>query len=410
MLSRSTIRTSVASALVAIAAVATAAAAPPRAVAANGMDVALGDDAVFLYHAYYHRQRAFEQARSLATTRLHVLLPWYLAVSRKEARRHHPPKHLVYYLHRWDDLIDAAARRGIRVDLVLSGKAPAYAAGNHHIGSRRPDARLFGRFARAMAKHFEGRVERYSIWNEPNYVSWLKPLHDAPRLYRDLYLAGYRAIKQVSPEAQVLIGETSPRNSKGRSWSPLSFLRRVACVDRDYVRVGHCRQLVADGYAQHPYEFEHSPYERHADPDDVTIGTLDHLTSALDRLQAATALVTPDRQPMGLYLTEFGYFASGRRKIPEKLAARYLPEAFDIALNNARVREMTQYRLVTPPKRYPSAYFNTGIVTLSGHRRKPYKALAKWAARAVREGRLRRPRGPIRLPPARRSGDWRTAR
>lgn len=403
MLSTSTMRASVASALVALVAVAAVASAPARA--ADGMEVSLADDGVFLYRTYYNRKHAFKQALPLGTTRIHAMLPWTYALKRKQSRRRHAPKHPVYYLQRWDDLIDAAARRGIRVELVLSGKAPAFATSNHKIGRKRPDAKRFGEFAHAMAVHFKGRVDRYSIWNEPNYVSWLKPLDEAPGLYRRLYRAGYRAIKRASPRAQVLIGETSPRDSPGRSLAPLSFLRRVACVDRDYRRVRHCPTLEADGYAQHPYEFQYPPNEDHADADDVTIGTLDHLTTALDRLRSADALVAPDGGRMGVHLTEFGYFVSGRRKISEKRAARYLPQAFDIAQHNNRVREMTQYGLVTPPKRHPAGYFNLGIVNLNGHRRKPYRTLAKWAERAMRKGDVRAPRGPIELPPARPSGD-----
>ena len=137
----------------------------------------------------------------------------------------------------------------------------------------------------------------------------------------------------------------------------------------------------------------------------MTIGTLDHLTNALDRLRAAGALVAPRDDRMGVHLTEFGYFVKGRRKISEKRAAGWLPEAFAIAQRNNRVREMTQYGLVSPPKRHPAAYFDTGIVTLKGKRRKPYRTLAKWVAEAVEDGDVRRPGGPIRLPPARPSGD-----
>jgi hypothetical protein len=399
-------RASVAGAIATLAVAAgLAAATPPRAAAAQGMEVTLADDAVFLYRGYYNRKHAFKQALPLATTRIHAMLPWTYALRHKQSKQRHRPKHLVYYLHRWDNLIDAAAKRGIRFELVLAGKAPAFATSNHKIGRKRPDAHEFGRFVRAMAAHFKGRVDRYSIWNEPNYVSWLKPMDEAPGIYRKLYLAGYKAVKRADPSAKVLIGETSPRDSKGRSLSPLSFLRRMACVDHNYVRVRHCPVLHADGYAQHPYDFQTPPSEHHADADDVTIGTLDHLTNALDRLRNAGALVAPNGDHMGVYLSEFGYFVTGRRKIPEKQAAQWLPEAFDIALRNPYVREMTQYGLVTPPKRYPSAYFNLGIVTLKGHRREPYKTLAKWAGRAMRDGRIPRPRGPIELPRARPSAD-----
>src|SRR4051794_15643510 len=66
VVSSCTMRASVASALAALwGTVVLAAAAPSPAAAANGMEVTLADDAVFLYRTYYHRKRAFEQALPL---------------------------------------------------------------------------------------------------------------------------------------------------------------------------------------------------------------------------------------------------------------------------------------------------------------------------------------------------------
>ena len=79
-----------------------------------------------------------------------------------------------------------------------------------------------------MAQHFAGRVDRYSIWNEPNWRTWLGPLKSAPATYRQLYSRGYKAIKQADPRAKVLIGETSPFARPGMSTAPLDFLRKVA--------------------------------------------------------------------------------------------------------------------------------------------------------------------------------------
>ena len=41
--------------------------------------------------------------------------------------------------------------------------------------------------------HFRGLIDRYSIWNEPNYVGWIAPLSSGPKIYRALYTAGYAA-------------------------------------------------------------------------------------------------------------------------------------------------------------------------------------------------------------------------
>ena len=83
-------------------------------------------------------------------------------------------------------MVDVAAERGIRVHAALTGPAPVWASGNRKLrGGVRPNARYW-EFA-IVAKHFKGRIDRYSIWNEPNWRTWLQPLKSGPRLYRDLY-------------------------------------------------------------------------------------------------------------------------------------------------------------------------------------------------------------------------------
>src|SRR5204863_9607900 len=136
----------------------------------------------------------------------------------------------------------------------------------------RPDAHAFGRFARAAALHFRGQVRRYSIWNEPNHDAWLTPAADAPAIYRRLYVAGWSAIKAADSRAQVLFGETGAYAEPGQV-APLAFLRAVACRG--------CPELHADGYAHHPYEFTDPPEYSFPGPDNVTIGTLGRLVTAL---------------------------------------------------------------------------------------------------------------------------------
>ena len=92
---------------------------------------------------------------------------------------------------------------------------------------------------RAAAEHFKGRVDRYSIWNEPNYPAWISPQRQSPQIYRKLYEAGYKAIKEADPAAQVLIGETVPYGGSRQArlaTPPLKWLRDVACVNARYKR------------------------------------------------------------------------------------------------------------------------------------------------------------------------------
>src|SRR4051794_15849148 len=194
--------------------------------AAHGMELAVQDDAVLMSRLYGSVPKTMKLVTQLGASRIRANVTWSYVVG-KAARWRTAPKHIAYNWSGYDALIRAAAPRGIRLQLTLTGPAPAYATGNHRAGPYRPKASAFRAFAAAAATHFRGKVDRYSIWNEPNYVRWLSPMSQAPKLYRALYIAGYDAIKSADPTAQVLIGETSPSEHRGRSTAPLDFLRRV---------------------------------------------------------------------------------------------------------------------------------------------------------------------------------------
>jgi hypothetical protein len=359
------------------------------------LDVALQDDAVFLKRDYYDRETALKQAQALGVTRLRVLVIWNRVTG--DPNRKTAPPSVRYDWSAYDGLIDDAARHGIRLQLNLTGPAPAWATSNHKAGVMRPDAKLYGEFAGAAARHFKGRVDLYSIWNEPNYVGWLAPLHQEAELYRQLYTAAYGSIKTADPSAKVLIGETAPYSEDRRAIAPLAFLRAVLCRNQIYAPIKQCSPLVADGYAHHPYEFANPPAAPYPGADNVTMGTLNRLTGALDRLSTAKALHTPDGKALDLYLTEFGYFATGPVAVPPTQRANYLKQAFDIAQRNSRVKEMLQYILVSPP---PGIRFNTSLINLDGKPSLPFQQLSAWVRDNVKNGRVRGVQAPLHLPPA----------
>jgi hypothetical protein len=344
--------------------------------AAPGMELALQDDAVVLQRLYYDRDRALDQIRGLGVTRIRSNLLW-TSVLHGQARSRRKPRHLRYDWSAYDALVVAAGQHGMAVQFNLTGPAPAFATSNHRVGVRRPSARRFGEFAAAAAAHFRGHVNRYAIWNEPNYVGWLAPRHSAPKLYRHLYPAGWSAVKRQDGGAAVLIGETVPYAIPHRAMAPLAFLRKMTCVSHQWRRRGHCRPLVADGYAHHPYEFRRPPEAYYPGHNNVTMGTLYRLTAALDRLARAHALRQPNALPLDIYLTEFGYFGSGKRGISDAKRGTYLAHAVYMARRNPRVRQFLQYLLVQPPRSMGN--FTTGIVSMSGQPMWPYWTLGQAA-------------------------------
>src|SRR3954465_3457988 len=282
--------------------------------AAHGMELAVQDDAVLMSRLYGSVPKTMKLVTQLGASRIRANVTWSYVVG-KAARWRTAPKHVAYNWTGYDALIRQAAARGIGVQLTLTGPAPAWATGNHRVGHYEPKSSAFRAFASAAAEHFRGTVDRYSIWNEPNYVRWLSPLSRGPKLYRALYVAGYDAIKRADPGAEVLIGETSPFGGPGRSTAPLKFLRAVTCATGEYSAARQCSPLWADGYAQHAYDPTHSPTYRYPGSDNVTLATLDRLTDALDNLAAEGLLTTPFGEPLDVYVTEYGYFASGKKHV-----------------------------------------------------------------------------------------------
>jgi cellulase (glycosyl hydrolase family 5) len=375
--------------------------APDDTRAARGMELAIQDDALFVQgNKRFRGDRAFDYARQLGVTRIRVNLLWAYTMPRSQYNARRKPAAINYNFTQIDQLIDRAASNGMRVHLSLTGPAPRWANAKRRGTTQawnRPNARQFGEFASVAANHFAGRVDRYSVWNEPNWKTWLGPLKAAPSIYRAMYVRAYSAIKKADRRAQVLIGETSPYGRPGLSTAPLAFLRKVTCVNSSYRRVRKCPRLKADGYAHHPYDFLHSPSFQYPGSDNVTIGTLSRLTRALDRLKRSGALRPTRGGRMPLYLTEYGYFASGRRALPARTRSRYLKQAYSIALRNGRVKSQMHYLLLTLPRGSDST-FNTGLVTRSGKRLPQFNALRSWY-RANR-GRVKRPARAFRLPPA----------
>jgi cellulase (glycosyl hydrolase family 5) len=385
--------------LAALAAMVSAFAALPRgAEAAGNLEIALQDDTVFLGQRYIDRKRAFRHARALGVTRLRVNANWAYSMPKAESKARRKPQQVPWTFAGLDSVVDAAAENGIRVHLSVTGPAPVWASGNRKISGWRPNTSYFGEFASALAAHFKGRVDRYSIWNEPNWRTWLGPLKNGPALYRSLYQRGYAAIKKADPAAKVLIGETSPYARPGFSTAPIAFLRSLACVNKRWKRVRRCPVLKADGYAHHPYDLQHAPNYRYPGADNATMGTLSNLTRAIDRIARTGALRFNGGGRMPLYLTEFGYLQDGHRSLPPKQRSRYLAQAFGMALKNGRVKSQLHYLLVSPPKNAPGAFFNTALMRRTGAKYPQYRALQRWYQR--NRGRLKRPGAAIALPPA----------
>lgn len=378
----------------------------PSAHAAKGMEVSLQDEGVFNPGAapYFSKPQAYSLAKGLQVSRLRFNAIWgSLNVPSQRCSRT-VPKTPRYDFSRLDAAIDSARGQGFKVLLTITGGSinPAWASGKKTCGRSndyKPNAREFGKFAKLVAARYKGRVDQYSIWNEPNRKGWIEPVSQSASIYRDLYTQGYKGVRAGDSKGKILIGELAPFASKrGVALEPLDFLRKLTCVNSSYRSVKRCAGLKADGFAHHPYDFSRSPSQRFPNKDAVTIANLSSLTSALDKLAKIKRLNPVKGSKLNLYLTEYGYFGTkepgGRAKVfPESTRAKYLVQGFKKAQANSRVKQMLEFLLV----RYPNAGtarapfdFDTSIVKIDGTKLKSYTELAKWASSAAKKKQIKR--------------------
>jgi hypothetical protein len=376
--------------------------AAPEAQAGKQMEVAVQDDGVFLYEEHYDRDRAYRQLRALGATHLRMNILWWQPIPAAQRTQTTVPSNITYNWGVWDNAIDRARDFGIQVQLDLAGDPPAWACGNlrppYACDGFRPNRALFAHFVGAAVSHFKGKVSRYSLWNEPNWYTWISPHKKSPIVYRKLYEAGYEAAKNADPNAEVVLGELAPHHRPGLSMAPLEFIRKMVCVNKRLKRTKNADRkcgtepLEIDAVSLHPYDFTSRPTMIREHPDEVTLANINELPRLFDRLRKK-GLVKPAKKKFPVYLTEHGYFVSGRRAVPEARRVRWLVKAWKLARKAPRVKQNLQYGLVSAPPDSPSAYFDASLISTSGTLRPSYHALRGWVADAAAAGHVIRP-GP----------------
>ncbi|HEX5309305.1 MAG TPA: hypothetical protein VFW38_09530 [Solirubrobacteraceae bacterium] len=261
----------------------------------------------------------------------------------------------------YDALLSEAQRLKWQVLLTVTAPVPKWATAAKKDYLTRPDSRDFKEFMTAVGRHYGGEVSLFAIWNEPNHPAFLLPQFGgngkpaSPRVYRSLFQAGYEGLQAAGlAQPKVLMGETAPVGSDSLSKkeirhtglkhdvAPLEFLRETLCLSSHYRKSGTCEELHPYGYAHHAYTVG-SPSYKPKGADNVTIGVLSRLSSALDRAAAAHAI--PAHLP--IYLTEFGIqsYPNHELGVPQPKQAEYDAIAEKMAWSNPRVAAFSQYLL-----------------------------------------------------------------
>lgn len=278
------------------------------------------------------------------------------------------------------------------------------------------------------------RVDRWSIWNEPNMPGWLTPqsgthprdqdrmLPLAPHVYRELADAMYAGLHETGHgDDTILLGETAPRGASreglNHSIAPLRFIRELYCLDRRLrhftgaeAEVRNCPAggsgfaaahpvlFNATGFAHHPYAFDAPPWRGDKNRDHVVMANIQRLPRMLDRVLARHG----SSRKLPIWLTEYGYETDPPDPYmgwPWRAHVRFLAQAEWMGYRRARVRSVAQFLLYDdgPRLEYPASdprhwgTFQTGLRMPDG---KPKAAYAGYQ-RPIHLTRARVKRGRL---------------
>src|SRR4051812_48579045 len=171
------------------------------------------------------RASAFDEISSFGVKSVRIVMLWQdvaPAASSRVKPSFDATDPSAYDWSRYDAQIDGAVARGWKVLLTVSGPVPRWATNGAKDNLTRPKPKEFQQFVTAAARKYGSNVARWSVWNEPNQPQFLLPQYSStrkktplsPRIYRNLFLAAERGLRAGGlPDAQVLIGETSPRGT-----------------------------------------------------------------------------------------------------------------------------------------------------------------------------------------------------
>src|SRR3954470_343657 len=353
--------------LCAAATTAPAHASPAQTVLFEAGSVALSDAT---------RDHALDEVQASGATAIRIVVLWRDVAPRPSSTRRpafDPASPGAYAWGGYGRLADAAAARGLKVVIDLSGPVPRWATEGAVDQVTRPRPAEFRSFVTAAARRFGARVRTWGIWNEPNHPRYLRPQYVHGRnvsgpVYRRLFQAAVAGLGAAGHSRDtVLIGETAPGGDRRASTPAIAFLRSALCLDSRYRPTRRCGRLAASGWAHHPYSNRLGTAYRPPDRDNVTIGVLSRLERALDRAAAAGAI----RRGLPVWLTEFGVQSEPDPYLGVSFArqAELRSASERIAWSDHRVRAFSQYLLVDDPD---TAGFQSGLVTSEGRRKPAY--------------------------------------
>lgn len=337
----------------------------------------------------------------------------------------------------WDNIVLAAKKYGLTVDLLVAGGSPRWADGSgipsdiktNLNRAWKPGAGAYGSFMRALGTRYSGRyvpkgsstalpaVHFWSIWNEPNFGEDLAPqaidgsrVSSAPGMYRSLLNAGWSALQATGHgHDTILIGGLAARGASGpvtpshpqglpgnfAQTKPLQFIRTLYCVNSSYqelrgsaasqvgcpttaaasrkFRISNPGLFNASGFGIHPYPQNQPPTVELSSDPDFVA------FPEIPRLETALDRLTRtygSGTHFGIYNDEYGYITKPPNPgnfVSPATAAYYINWAEYLSWKNPRIATAMQYLLYDPAVT-KGADFASGLLFRNGAPKPSYYA------------------------------------
>jgi hypothetical protein len=352
-------------AVVLLAGSATAASAAPR------MPVGFYDDYSFRWSPDVKANLL--AAEKAGASMIHVTADWsQIAATKPEVPENGDDP--AYVLKDLDNLVDAAPRYGLQVMINISG-APKWANGDQPFNHPPTSLGSLTTFAHMLARRYNGynghgRVNRWSVWNEPNLGLFLTPQFSGSKIvsvatYLNIYKAAYSGIKSGNTTALVAVGETSNRGRNKKlagepdAVAPATFAHMLSQLDPT---------LKFDAWATHPYSTEPflGPTQKVSYPN-VTMTKVTEFGQSLQ---------TWFHRRVPIWITEFAeqtkpQLAAG---VTYAQQATYAKQALQLAAASPFVEMFTWFTIRDSPGTWQS-----GLFTRAGVKKPAYNVFAATA-------------------------------
>src|SRR5215212_6512778 len=120
---------------------------PAAPAAANkNLELAVQDDPVLLTRSWGDDQLALDRAVEMGASWVRVNLRWASSMPDAQAKARRKPHTVAWDFGRLQRLLDSTEARGLKVQVTLTGPAPAWATSTHRVGAQSPSRTQYGRF------------------------------------------------------------------------------------------------------------------------------------------------------------------------------------------------------------------------------------------------------------------------